>query len=565
MDTRRLVLLCIFFFSAYLLWQNWLYYKNPPKAPTAAAQSGTVQPNAALMNDAPSASQTFKGESNGELPLTPLDEVDASATHFEKNSTLTVETDLYRATISLEGGSLVDLFLKNYQEQNDPTQPYHYFDPKRHYAAQSGLIGNNLPTHKTLFKRIDSESLTLADGQNQIRLVLEAQTPSNLKVRKILTFTKGDYRIQTAWQIENLSDAPLTNLQAYYQLLRDNSAPEGERFMSTFTGPAIYTDEDKYQKIDFSDIADNSAKFTKTANNGWLALVQHYFVAAWVPQSNVAREFYMKKLDNSNVFRAGFITPINPLKAGEKAQIEMPLYVGPQVQSRLEKLHPQLPLVVDYGWLTMIAAPIFWLLEAIYSLVGNWGWSIIVLTVLIKAVFFPLSAASYKSMAKMRVITPRLTQIRERYANDRAAMNREMMNLYQTEKINPLGGCLPILVQIPVFIALYWVLLGAVEMRGAPWLGWITDLAAPDPYFILPIIMIASMVLQMKLNPAPTDPVQAKVMMIMPFAFGIMFLFFPSGLVLYWVVNNILSIAQQWHITRHYEHLAKPPKAANDS
>lgn len=563
MDTRRLILLCIFFFSAYLLWQNWLYYKNPPKAPMVATQSAAPSSPAtsAFSDDAPTASQSLNADGTTPL-LTPPEESDAPV-HFEKNSTLTVETDLYRATIALEGGSLVDLYLKNYQEQDDPSKPYHYFNPQKHYTAQSGLIGANLPNHKTIFKRVDHSDLTLSDGQNQIRLVLEAETPANVKVQKILTFTRNDYQIQTAWQIANNGDAPLANVQAYYQLLRDNSAAEGERFLSTFTGPAIYTDEDKYQKIDFADIADNSAKFTKTAENGWVALVQHYFVAAWVPQGNVAREFYMKKLGSSDTFRAGLIIPVQTLKAGEKTQIDMPLYVGPQEQSRLEKLHAQLPLVVDYGWLTMIAAPIFWLLEAIHSLVGNWGWAIIVLTIIIKAIFFPLSAASYKSMAKMRLITPRLTQIRERYADDRAAMNREMMQLYQTEKINPLGGCLPILVQIPVFIALYWVLLGAVEMRGAPWLGWITDLAAPDPYFILPVVMIVSMVVQMKLNPAPTDPVQAKVMMIMPFAFGIMFLFFPAGLVLYWVVNNILSIAQQWHITRRYEHL-KSPKAAND-
>ena len=561
MDTRRLILLCIFFFSSYLLWQNWLYYKNPQ----AYQEQHAINPEQKIVDDStPNASQNLNA---GAQNLTPPEDLAAPTENFQKNSTFTVETDLYRATISLEGGSLVDLYLKNYQEQNDPAKPYHYFVPARHYAAQSGLIGAGLPNHKTLFSRIGAENdngeLTLADGQNQIRVVLEAPAQNGVKVQKILTFSRNDYQIQTAWNIENGGDSALSNVQAYYQLLRDNSTPEGGQFLATFTGPAVYTDEDKYQKVEFADIADNSAKFTKTADNGWVALVQHYFVAAWVPQGNTAREFYMRKLGNSEVFRAGLIIPVANIAAGSSANVEMPLYTGPQEQSRLEKLHANLPLVVDYGWLTIIAAPIFWLLEAIHTLVGNWGWAIIVLTIIIKAVFFPLSAASYKSMAKMRLITPRLTQIRERYADDRAAMNREMMQLYQTEKINPLGGCLPILVQIPVFIALYWVLLGAVEMRGAPWLGWISDLASPDPYFILPIIMIVSMVVQMKLNPAPTDPIQAKVMMIMPFAFGIMFLFFPAGLVLYWVVNNILSIAQQWHITRRYEHL-KTPKAAND-
>ena len=289
-------------------------------------------------------------------------------------------------------------------------------------------------------------------------------------------------------------------------------------------------------------------------------MVQHYFVSAWVPQDKVQREFYMRKLESGNAYQAGIIVPV--VANGNKAQSAVSLYAGPQEQAQLKQVAPGLDLVVDYGWLTVVAAPIFWALEAIHKIVGNWGWAIIVLTILIKLAFFPLSAASYKSMAKMRVVTPRLMQLKERYADDRQRLNQEMMKLYQTEKINPLGGCLPIVVQIPVFIALYWVLLGAVEMRDAPWIGWITDLAAADPYYILPVIMIASMIVQTKLNPTPPDPIQAKVMMAMPFIFGVMFLWFPSGLVLYWVVNNVLSIAQQWHITRMID---AGGKAANDA
>lgn len=333
--------------------------------------------------------------------------------------------------------------------------------------------------------------------------------------------------------------------------------------VSTFTGPAVYTEADKYHKIDFGDVAANKAKFTKTADNGWLAMVQHYFVSAWVPQEKTQREFYMRKVEGSNnVFQAGLIVPVAQVAPGGKAAVSVPLYAGPQEQDRLEKIAPGLKLVVDYGWLIVVAAPIFWALEAIHKLVGNWGWAIVILTIAIKAIFYPLSAASYKSMAKMKTLTPRLMQLKERFADDRQRLNQEMMKMYQTEKVNPLGGCLPILVQIPVFIALYWVLLGAVEMRDAPWILWIKDLASADPYYILPVIMVVTMVLQTRLNPTPPDPIQAKVMMFMPFIFGFMFFWFPAGLVLYWVVNNILSIAQQWQITRMIEGAKSGAKTA---
>jgi YidC/Oxa1 family membrane protein insertase len=314
--------------------------------------------------------------------------------------------------------------------------------------------------------------------------------------------------------------------------------------MSTFTGAAIYTDQEKFKKVEFKDFGAKS-KHPDKADNGWVALVQHYFFSAWLP-ANGEREYFTRQLGN-DLHAAGVIVPF----AG--AALSVPLYAGPQEQDKLEQIAPGLELVVDYGWLTFIAAPMFWVLEWIYKLVGNWGWAIILLTVLIKAIFFPLSAASYKSMAKMRVLTPKLMKLKETYADDRARMNQEMMELYKREKVNPLGGCLPILVQIPVFIALYWVLLGTVEMRGAPWLGWIADLSAKDPYYVLPLIMGVTMFVQTKLNPAPPDPMQAKLMLWMPVIFTGMFLFFPAGLVLYWTVNNALSIAQQWQCNRLVE------------
>ncbi len=547
MDTRRLILVLIFTFSSFMLWENWQKYNQPkPAANTAAATAtaGSAAPKPSASLQAGSAAVAAP--------------VAAPATAGE---TFVVTTDLLKATISTQGGDLVQLELLNYKEHDNKEKTFVLFDAKHHYVAQSGLIGEGMPSHRTVFKRV-AGPVDLADGAADLKIRLEADAPNGVKVAKVLTFKRASYSVDVAWEIANNGDKAIAP-HAYFQLQRDNVAPAGEtKMVSTFTGPAVYTEGDKYQKIDFSAIADNKAKFAKTADNGWLAMVQHYFVSAWVPQDKTPREFYMRKLDGSDVFQAGLIVPVAEIAAGAKAQTAVTLYAGPQEQSALKQVATGLDLVVDYGWLTVVAAPIFWALEAIHKLVGNWGWAIVILTIIIKAIFFPLSAASYKSMAKMRTLTPRLMHLKERFADDKQRLNQEMMKLYQTEKINPLGGCLPIAVQIPVFIALYWVLLGAVEMRDAPWIGWITDLASADPYYILPVIMILSMIVQTKLNPTPPDPIQAKVMMAMPFIFGVMFLWFPAGLVLYWVVNNVLSIAQQWHITRLID---AGGKAANDA
>jgi YidC/Oxa1 family membrane protein insertase len=305
-------------------------------------------------------------------------------------------------------------------------------------------------------------------------------------------------------------------------------------------------------KVPFGDIDKGKVPYPKSADTGWAAMIQHYFVTAILPPEKATREYYTRKIAD-NQYTTGAILPVAPIAPGATGTVGARVYAGPQEQEKLESVAPGLDLVVDYGWLTVIAAPLFWVLEWFHGWLGNWGLAIIALTVLIKLIFFPLSAASYKSMARMKKVTPRLTKMREMYGNDRAKMNQAMMELYKEEKINPLGGCLPIVVQIPVFIALYWVLLASVELRQAPFFGWIKDLSVPDPFFILPAIMMGSMIIQTKMSPTPPDPVQAKVMMIMPFAFGVMFFFFPAGLVLYWVVNNVLSIAQQWQITRMME------------
>ena len=548
MDTRRLILVLIFTFSSFMLWENWQKY-NQQKPPVAAATgdaaaSAAPKPSSALQAASPAGS-------------TPVP-VDAAAA----GETFTVRTDLVEATISAKGGDIVRLELFKYKEHDDKQKNFVLFDAARHqYFAQSGLIGEGLPTHRSTFRRVAGAN-ELADGADELKVRLEADGANGSKVAKILTFHRNSYVIDVTWEITNNGEKTIIP-HAYFQIQRDGEAPVGESaMMMTFTGPAVYTDEGKYQKLDFKDIASNSAKFVKAADNGWLAMVQHYFVAAFVPTEKTPREFYMRKVENANAYQAGVIVPVAEVAPGASVSTKVSLFAGPQEQAALKQLATGLDLVVDYGWLTLVAAPIFWALQAIYGLTGNWGWAIVVLTIMIKAVFYPLSAASYKSMAKMKLLTPRLMQLKERYADDKQRLNQEMMKMYQTEKVNPLGGCLPILVQIPVFIALYWVLLGAVEMRDAPWILWIKDLASPDPYFILPVIMIVSMVIQTKLNPTPPDPIQAKMMMAMPFVFGIMFLWFPAGLVLYWVVNNILSIAQQWQITRMIE---GGKKAANDA
>ncbi len=549
MDTRRLILLMVFAFSLFMLWQNWQKYMQP-KAPVVATNA---VPTPTVPSTATTAAPPVPGAAA--VPGTPV---------APEAELVTVKTDRVKATFAATGGDLIRLELLDHRAHENKGANLVLFDAKHHYAAQSGLIGEGLPNHRSQFAFVKGPT-ELAEGAPELKVRLQAPAQDGVKATKVYTFHRGSYLIDVAWEIENGGGKAITP-HAYYQLQRDDVAPEGESSMvSTFTGPAVYTEAAKYQKVDFSDIVKGKAKFADKANDGWLAMVQHYFVSAWVPKAQTPREFYMRKADTvngKNLVQAGLIVPMPAVAPGAKVEQAVTLYAGPQEQSVLKQVAPGLDLVVDYGWLTVVAAPIFWALEWIHKVVGNWGWAIIILTIFIKLAFFPLSAASYKSMAKMRKLTPRMVAMKERYGDDRQRLNEEMMKLYKTEKVNPLGGCLPILVQIPVFIALYWVLLGAVEMRDAPWILWIKDLSTSDPYYVLPVIMVISMLIQTRLNPEPPDPVQAKIMKIMPFAFGIMFFFFPAGLVLYWVINNILSIAQQWQITRMVE---RGDKAANDA
>ncbi|MFZ2406093.1 MAG: membrane protein insertase YidC, partial [Methylobacter sp.] len=463
-----------------------------------------------------------------------------------------VQTDVFLAEIDTVGGDLRHLELVKHHDTDDKAKNFTLYEDKglRTYIAQSGLIGHGLPNHKSIFAS-KTAAYKIAENENQVQVKLEWSDTSGLIVEKTFTFHKNSYLIEVGYEITNNSQSRL-NPHAYYQLLRDGKAPQGDpKFIATYTGPAVYTDKEKFQKIDFSDIDKGKEKYQKQAQDGWIAMLQHYFFSAWLPQSDQSREYYTKKI--GELYTAGLIVPLAAIEPGAKLSTKMPLYAGPQEQDNINKLAPGLDLVVDYGMLTIIATPIFWVVQFINKTVQNWGISIILLTVLIKLAFYPLSAKSYRSMAAMRVVSPKLQKLKEQYGDDRQRLHQAMMELYKTEKINPLGGCLPVVVQMPVFIALYWVLLYSVEMRQAPFMAWIHDLSAPDPYYVLPIIMGITMIIQTKLNPTPPDPIQAKVMMIMPIAFSVFFFFFPAGLVLYWLVNNILSIAQQWQITRSVE------------
>ncbi len=560
MDIKRTVLWVVFSFSLLLLWDSWMRHNGHQSMffPSANPTQEQAAANPAAPTASPTASPVPQAGTSTPAAL-PGNDSGAVAT---KGETIVITTDLVKASIDTVGGELKRLELLKQPDVVDPTKNVVLFDSEagHTYLAESGLIGGPFPNHKTIFTaQPGARSL---DNGNEVQLVLQAEQ-GGVKLTKTYTFKRDSYLIDVKHTVTNTTGAAI-NPSLYLQLVRDDNKPGGEsHFYSTFTGPAVYSDSEHFEKLDFEKIANGKQQHVTKADNGWIAMVQHYFVSAYIPPEKAQRDIFSKKVGDK-LFAVGSILPLGTIAPNASVTMDAQLYSGPTVSKTLQAIAPGLDLVRDYGHLTVIAEPIFWLMTHIHNLVGNWGWTIILLTVLIKLIFFPLSAASYRSMAKMKAVSPKMQAIRERHKSDPQAMNREMMALYKTEKINPLGGCLPIAIQIPVFISLYSVLLASVEMRGAPWLGWVHDLTAPDrlfgtiPYFnmpigLLPIIMAASMFLQTKLNPTPPDPVQAKVMMFMPLVFSFMFFFFPSGLVLYWVTNNILSIAQQWVITRNIE------------
>ena len=567
MDTQRLILLFIFCFSMFLLWEAW-QKEHLPK-PVAGVAKGMSVP-AGVPTPSPAANPPANGAAAVKAPASAAPSSEPAAAVpgapgavAPRGETVKITTDLYVIEIDSLGGTVRQLELLKHKDAKEVDKPMVLFGPGHSYYAQSGLTGDGGPNDRTLW-RVQPGEHSLGEGRNSLELRLAADGKDGLSVEKVYTFRRDSYIIDVALEIRNGGATPIAP-HAYFQLTHDGKQAAGDNSYAqsfgaqSFNGFAEYTTDRKFEKIQYSDIDKGKVDHAKQASDGWIAFVQHYFVAAWVPAVSGPRDYVVERRPDG-IYRARVVLPVAAIAPGATAKVVAPLYAGPQEQRRLKEAAPGFDLVVDYGWLTIIAWPLFWLLEKYHSLVGNWGVAIILLTVTIKTVFFPLSAASYKSMAKMKLVTPRLTKIREMYANDRARQNQAMMELYKTEKINPLGGCFPILVQIPVFIALYWVLLAAIELRHAPFMLWIHDLSALDPYYVLPILMTATMVVQTKLNPVPPDPVQAKVMMFMPFVFSIFFFFFPAGLVLYWLINNILSIAQQWQIQRMFDR-DKPARA----
>ncbi|WP_207005032.1 membrane protein insertase YidC [Trinickia mobilis] len=555
MDIKRTVLWVIFFMSAVMLFDNWqrdhgrpsMFFPNTTHTQTAAgAASGTTPGTQA------SDLQTASAAAAAAAPGTAPQQAPQAA------QLIRFSTDVYDGEIDTRGGTLSKLTLTKRGGANQPDLNITLFDhtADHTYLARTGLIGGDFPNHDDIFTPVAGPR-TLTDDQKTLALSFESPVKGGVKVVKTYTFTRGSYVIGVNTKIENVGTTPVTPT-AYMELVRDSQPVETPRFSHTFIGPAVYTSEHHFQKLTFSDVDKNKQDYATSANNGWIAMVQHYFASAWIPQEGAQRSIYVQKID-PNLYRVGVQQPLKTIAPGQSEDVNARLFAGPEEERMLEGIAPGLELVKDYGWVTIIAKPLFWLLEKIHTYVGNWGWSIVLLTLLIKAVFFPLSAASYKSMARMKEITPRMQALRERLKSDPQKMNSALMELYKTEKVNPFGGCLPVVVQIPVFISLYWVLLSSVEMRGAPWILWIQDLSQQDPFFILPVLMAVSMFVQTRLNPTPPDPVQAKMMMFMPIAFSVMFFFFPAGLVLYYVVNNVLSIAQQYYITRMMGTAKKKP------
>ncbi len=563
MELRRTLLIVAMAVLGYFLMINW---QKDYGAVPAQAEESAAAPAAAAVSDAPAITPAVTA-TDSDVPVAPQ-KTDAPvlAASPVSSSLITVKTDVLDLRIDPKGGDIVRLALPAYTHTVKDKSAFVLLDNSqtRTFVAQSGLTGSNgpdaNPAGRPLYQAA-ADSFQIKEGENNLLVVLSLPAQDGVEVRKIYEFTRGEYLIKLRYEVTNKSAAPW-RANAYGQLKRDNSkdpSTASQGFgMSTFLGAAWWTPEKSYNKENLADLAEKPLK--ETVTGGWAALVQHYFVTAWVPDAKSSNT-YTTRVNNGDNF-IGYTGPEVIVAPGETKRIEASLYAGPKIQKKLEAVSEGLELTVDFGWLWFIAQFLFWLLVTIHGMVGNWGWAIVLLTVLVKAAFFQLSATSYKSMAHMRRVTPELQRIKEQHGSDRAKMSQAMMELYKKEKINPLGGCLPILVQMPVFIALYYTLMESVELRHAPWILWINDLSVMDPYFILPLIMGASMFLQMQMNPAPPDPMQARVMKLMPIVFTFMFLWFPSGLVLYWVVNNILSIAQQWVITRQIEKAAAAGKKA---
>jgi YidC/Oxa1 family membrane protein insertase len=546
-DIRRIVLWVVFAMSIILLWDAWQKHTGHGSLFTPAA------PRPAAVGTEPSPSPSTVPAPSAATPASPA-AVPAAPAAAAGGEIIDITTDLFKARLDTKGGSLVHVELLKYTDQNDSNRNVVLLDnsASRVYLAQTGLIAGQsaaaLPNHLSAMTLAPGER-SLQEGRNELVLRLESAESGGARLVKTYTFKRGEYAVGVKHEVVNNSGAPISP-QLYLQLVRDGNPPPGESsFYFTFTGPAMFTEADKFQKVDFKDIAKGSASHARTANNGWVAMVQHYFASAWLVPPAQAREFRSAKVAD-NLYSIAMVLPLGEVGAGETKAHEATLFVGPQEENKLAALAPGLDLVKDYGWFTILSKPLFWLLSELHAVLGNWGWAIVALVVLLRIAFFWLNYKAYASMAKMKAINPKIMEMRERLKDKPQQMQQEMMRIYREEKVNPVGGCLPIFVQMPFFIALYWVLLSSVEMRGAPWIGWVTDLSLKDPFYILPLLMTGSTLLQTWLNPTPPDPVQARMMWIMPLVFSVMFFVFPAGLVLYWLTNNILAIVQQYVINR---------------
>ncbi|MCY7304725.1 MAG: membrane protein insertase YidC [Rhodoferax sp.] len=559
-DIRRTILWVIFGFSMVLLWDQWQIHNGrqptfipaPPKAAVV-----TTPPMPSSTAGVPSVSSAVPATAPAALPSVQSVPVTTAAPATAQANLLVVSTDVLKLTFDSEGGSLVRTEFLRHRDMADKAKNFVLLDNSRErvYVAQSGLIGGVagavFPTHKTAM--VVEGARDLNDGENELVVTFTSAEVGGARLVKSYILKRGSYAMAVRHTVSNVSGTPIEPL-LYLQLVRDGNKLAGESaFYSTFTGPAVYTESKKYQKVEFADIKKKKADFEKQASNGYVAMVQHYFASAWVLPDGVKREISLDAVDigaavGDCCYRATMITPMDALVPGASKTVEAQLFAGPQQEKMLEALTPGLELVKDYGWLTILAKPLYWLLDELHSMIQNWGWSIVGLVILLKMAFYWLNAKAYASMAKMKAVNPKVMEMRERLKDNPQQMQQEMMRIYREEKVNPLGGCFPIMVQIPVFIALYWVLLSSVEMRNAPWILWIHDLSSPDPYYIMPLVMTLTTLLQTALNPTPPDPLQAKLMWFMPLIFSVMFFFFPAGLVLYWITNNILSIAQQWLI-----------------
>lgn len=558
MEQQRLFLTVGLFFLLYLAYDAW-QLEFAPKPVTIVQTTNVSGQNNSTSNIPVGADTSAPVDTSSSIPSSIRPVANSEAKQIQQAQRVVVETDVLRLEIDSHGGDVrvVDL-IKYPKTSKDDTVAFRLMDDanKDIFIAQSGFAGKRAsndgtviaaPNHNSIYK-VENTAYKLVDGKDSVEVNLYWNSPDNVLFIKTYQLKRGSYDIKVSHKIVNKSGRTWRG-NLYQQLQRKDYKDENQaKFIYTYTGGVLYSPEEKYEKIKFSDMSDEDLK--RNVKNGWAAIIQHYFLAAWVPPADMEESYFTRDLKDSRYVMGMKATNEIQVANGASQVLNNSLYVGPKIQPVLEKIAPGLELTVDYGVLTFIAKPIFWLLTKIHHIVNNWGWSIILLTMLIKMLFYKLSEASYKSMANMRKVQPRLAAMKERFGGDRQKMNQAMMKMYKEEKINPLGGCLPILVQIPVFISLYWVLLESVELRQADWIFWFTDLSAKDPYFVLPLLMGITMFIQQKLNPPPMDPMQAKIMSALPIVFTVFFAFFPSGLVLYWVVNNTLSITQQWYITR---------------